>query len=227
MYFLYSLILAAGFAVLLPRFLLDAARHGKYAAGFWERTGRLRAPDAGGRPVVWLHCVSVGETQAARPLVRALLERYPAHALVVSTTTLAGQRVAREVFGETAAAVFYFPFDWAVTVRRALRAINPRVVLVMETEIWPRFLRECRRRGVPVALVNGRISETSFRRYRLVRPFIRRALADLSLAVVQTDEDAARLRALGLAPGRVRVSGNVKFDADAATSTNERTVTDE
>ncbi|HYO62369.1 MAG TPA: 3-deoxy-D-manno-octulosonic acid transferase [Pyrinomonadaceae bacterium] len=217
MYFLYSVILAAGFALLLPRFLFDAARHGKYAAGFWERAGRLREPDSRGRPVVWLHCVSVGETQAARPLVRALLERYPAHALVVSTTTLTGQRVAREVFADTAAAVFYFPFDWALTVRRALRAINPSLVLVMETEIWPRFLRECRRRGTPVALVNGRLSETSFRRYKLVRPFIRRALGDLALAVMQTDEDAARACALGLAPERVRVAGNVKFDADAAT----------
>ena len=226
MYFLYSIILAAGFAALLPRFLFDAARHGKYAAGFRERTGRLRAPDAGGRPVVWLHCVSVGETQAARPLARALLERYPTHALVVSTTTLAGQRVAREVFGCDAAAVFYFPFDWALTVRRALRVVNPRLVLVMETEIWPRFLRECRRRGVPAALVNGRISETSFRRYKLARPFIRRALNDLSLAVMQTEEDAARVRALGLAPERVHVSGNVKFDADDATSPGERAVTD-
>ncbi len=173
MYFLYSILLGIGVLALLPRFLLDAARHGKYAAGLSERAGSLPRFDAGGQPVVWLHCVSVGEAQAARPLARALLEEYPHHALVVTTTTLTGQRVAREAFKGQAARVFYFPFDWAWSVRRALRALNPSVVLLMETELWPRFFRECRRRGVPLALVNGRISEKSFGRYRLIRPFIR------------------------------------------------------
>ncbi|MBV8859690.1 MAG: 3-deoxy-D-manno-octulosonic acid transferase [Acidobacteria bacterium] len=214
MYFLYSILLGIGVLALLPRFLLDAARHGKYAAGLGERAGSLPKFDAGGRPVVWLHCVSVGEAQAARPLARALLEEYPGHALVVSTTTLTGQRVAREAFKGRAALVFYFPFDWAWSVRRALRAVNPSVVLLMETELWPRFFRECRRRGVSVALVNGRISEKSFGRYKLIRPFIRRVLSDLSLAAVQTEADAARLVELGLAPERARVTGNVKFDIE-------------
>jgi 3-deoxy-D-manno-octulosonic-acid transferase len=216
MYFLYSILLGIGVLALLPRFLLDAARHGKYAAGLGERAGSLPKFDAGGRPVVWLHCVSVGEAQAARPLARALLEEYPGHALVVSTTTLTGQRVAREAFKGQAALVFYFPFDWAWSVRRALRAVNPSVVLLMETELWPRFFRECRRRGVPLALVNGRISEKSFGRYKLIRPFIRRVLSELSLAAMQTEADAERLVALGLAPERARVTGNVKFDIEAA-----------
>lgn len=216
MYFLYSLLLAAGVAALLPRFLLDAVRHGKYAAGFGERAGSLPPFEAGGRAVVWLHCVSVGEAQAARPLARAILEQYPGHALVVSTTTQTGQRVAREVFKEQAALVFYFPFDWAWSVRRTLKRIRPSAVLVMETELWPRFFRECRRRGVPVALVNGRISEKSFGRYRRIRFFIKRVLADLQLGVMQTEADAARIRALGLDASRVRVSGNVKFDMEDA-----------
>ncbi|HEX8353105.1 MAG TPA: 3-deoxy-D-manno-octulosonic acid transferase [Pyrinomonadaceae bacterium] len=214
MYLLYSILLGIGVAALLPRFLLDAARHGKYAAGLGERAGSLPRLDAGGRRVVWLHCVSVGEAQAARPLARALLEEHPRLALVVSTTTLTGQRVAREVFRGQAERVFYFPFDWAWSVRRALRAVDPSAVLVMETELWPRFFRECRRRGVPVALVNGRVSEKSFGRYKLIRPFIRRVLADLSLAAAQSEADAARLVALGLAPGRVRVAGNIKFDIE-------------
>jgi 3-deoxy-D-manno-octulosonic-acid transferase len=215
MYFLYSILLTLGFALLLPRFLFDALRHGKYAAGFRQRTGSLPVMAAGGggdKPVVWLHCVSVGETQAARPLARALLERFPAHALVVSTTTLTGQRVAREAFAGMAAEVFYFPFDWAWSVRRALRRVRPSAVLVMETELWPRFLRECRKGGVRLAVVNGRISEKSFRRYRLVLPFIGRVLNDLDLAVMQSEPDAERARALGLAPDKVRVSGNIKFD---------------
>src|ERR687889_542475 len=93
-------------------------------------------------PVFLLHCVSVGETQAARPLARALAARFPSHALVVSTTTLTGQRVAREAFAGDASLVFYFPFDWKWSVRRALRRVRPSAVLVMETELWPRFFRE-------------------------------------------------------------------------------------
>ena len=96
MYLLYSILLGIGVIALLPRFLLDAARHGKYAAGLGERAGSLPRFEAGGRHVIWIHCVSVGEAQAARPLVRELLEEHPGHALVVSTTTLTGQRVARE-----------------------------------------------------------------------------------------------------------------------------------
>src|SRR5579885_1380453 len=215
MYFLYSILLGVGVLAPLPRFLFDAARHGKYAAGFRERAGALPRFDAGGRPVVWLHCVSVGEAQAARPLARAIIEAHPRHALVVSTTTQTGQRVAREAFGD-AALVFYFPFDWAWSVRRALRKINPSAVLVMETELWPRFFRECHARGVPVALVNGRVSEKSFRRYRLIKFFIRRVLSDLSLAAMQTEADAERVRALGIRPERVRVTGNVKFDIEDA-----------
>jgi 3-deoxy-D-manno-octulosonic-acid transferase len=218
MYFLYSILLGVGVLALLPRFLFDALRHGKYAAGLRERAGKIPKLDSEGRPVVWLHCVSVGEAQAARPLARALLARYANHALVVSTTTLTGQRVAREAFAGDAALVFYFPFDWAWSVRRALRAVNPSAVLVMETELWPRFFRECGRRGVPVALVNGRVSEKSFGRYRLIRFFIRRILSDLTLAAMQTESDASRVRALGLAPERIRVTGNVKFDIEEAGS---------
>jgi 3-deoxy-D-manno-octulosonic-acid transferase len=216
MLLLYSLLLTLGIIALLPVFAWDALRHGKYVEGLRERAGGVGDIDSGGRPVIWLHCVSVGETQAARPLARALVERFPTHALVVSTTTLTGQRVAREAFRGLAASVFYFPFDWAWSVRRALNAVNPSVVLLMETELWFRFLDECRARGISVALVNGRLSERSFSRYKMIRGFVRRALGTLSLAVMQTESDAARLRELGIASDRVRVSGNVKFDADDA-----------
>jgi 3-deoxy-D-manno-octulosonic-acid transferase len=213
MYFFYSLLLTIGIVALLPRFLYDALRHGKYIEGLRQRLGQLSFSNQTGRPVIWLHCVSVGETQAARPLAQAILKKFPSHNLVVSTVTLTGQRVAREVFGRDAAAVFYFPFDWAWSVRRALGSINPTCVLIMETELWPNFLRECRRREIPVALVNGRLSEGSFRRYKLIRRFTARIVNCLDLALMQAETDAERIRALGLSNERVRVSGNVKFDA--------------
>jgi 3-deoxy-D-manno-octulosonic-acid transferase len=215
MYLLYSLLLTLGVIALLPRLAYDAFRHGKYVTGLRERLGRLPAIETRGRPVIWLHCVSVGETQAARPLARALLRKFPSHALVVSTITLTGQRLAREVFREEAAAVFYFPFDWSWSVRRALRQVNPTAVLIMETELWPRFMRECHARRIRLALVNGRLSERSFGRYRLIPSFISRVVSDLDLALMQSEADAVRIRALGLAPERVVVSGNIKFDAGA------------
>src|SRR5438128_266125 len=186
MYFVYSLLLAIGFIALIPRFLFDALRHGKYVAGFRERLGQLPDLANKARPRIWIHCVSVGETQAARPLVSALRHRFPSHNIVVSTTTLTGQKLAREVFRNDAEAVFYFPFDWACTTRRALRTVDPAAVLIMETELWPRFLHECRKRDVPVSLVNGRISDASFHRYRWIRPFIRRVVDDVNLALMQS-----------------------------------------
>ena len=218
MYFLYSLLLTIGLVALLPRFLYDALRHGKYIEGLRQRLGQLPNINREGRPTIWLHCVSVGETQAARAVAQALLKKFPSHQLVVSTITLTGQRVAREVFGQSAAAVFYFPFDWAWSVRRALASINPRCVLIMETELWPNFLRECRRREIRVALVNGRLSEGSFGRYKLIRRFTARIVSCLDLALMQSEADAVRIRALGLASDRVRVSGNVKFDAGVGAS---------
>ncbi|MBA3320695.1 MAG: 3-deoxy-D-manno-octulosonic acid transferase [Pyrinomonadaceae bacterium] len=224
MYFLYSLLLTLGLCALLPFFLLAALRHGKYLAGLGERLGGVAPLNTGGCPVIWLHCVSVGEAQAARPLAQALLSRYPSHALVVSTTTLTGQQLAREVFRDSAAAIFYFPLDWKWTVRRTLRSIRPALVLIMETELWPRFLRECHALDIPVALVNGRVSERSFRGYRRLGPLIRRTVNDLSLALTQTEGDAARLRALGLPAERIQVSGNVKFDVEFAAGDQALTV---
>src|SRR5688500_2183518 len=168
MFILYSLLLSAAFVLMLPLFLL---RREKYAAGIRERTGMIPELDRDGRPVIWLHAVSVGETNAARPLVDAIRERFPNHGLVVSTTTKTGQELARNIFKDKTDAVVYFPFDWRFSVRRALGAINPSVVLVMETESWPRFFREVKASGAKLVIVNGRLSERSLKRYRIAKSF--------------------------------------------------------
>jgi 3-deoxy-D-manno-octulosonic-acid transferase len=220
-YFVYSLLLTLGFIALLPRFAIDAMRSGKYVTGLRQRLGKLPTINQTGQQVIWLHCVSVGETQAAQSLVRALRTEFPNHCLVVSTTTVTGQQVARKIFADDAALVFYFPIDLAWVVRRVLRAVQPSAVLIMETELWPRLLRECRARKIPVALLNGRISETSFRRYQLIRPFMRRMLGDLTIALMQSEKDAARIRELGLPGERIALPGNLKFDS-AETAIDER-----
>lgn len=213
MYFIYSLLLAVGFLILLPRFLYDALRHGKYVAGFRERLGTLSP--ANGQALIWIHCVSVGETQAARPLVLELKKQLPNRRIAISTTTLTGQSLAREIFKNDAEKIFYFPFDWRWSVRRTLKALRPEAVLIMETELWPGFLRECERQQIPVVILNGRLSERSFRRYRLFRGFMSQVLRGVSLAIMQTEADAGRLRSLGIAAEKVQVSGSLKFDAGA------------
>jgi 3-deoxy-D-manno-octulosonic-acid transferase len=220
MYFVYRLLLTLGFLVLIPRFLFDALRHGKYVAGFSERLGKLSPLKETGRAVVWLHCVSVGETQAARPLVEGIRTRFPEHTIVVSTTTLTGQKLARELFQSETAKVFYFPFDWTRTVRRALNPLPPGLVLIMETEIWPAFLRECEERKIPVAIVNGRLSPQSFRRYMWIKRFLKRVLKGVTLAVMQNEKDAERIRALGMNHDKIIVSGNMKFDAGSMAPSN-------
>lgn len=221
MYLAYSLLLSLGLLVLIPHFLFQALAHGKYVEGLRQRFGLL--PTIARRPVIWLHCVSVGETQAARPLVDEIKRQFPRHALVVSTITRTGQNLARDVFGTQAERVVYFPFDWRWTARRALRTINPDAVLIMETELWPNFLRECQAREIPVALVNGRISRQSFRRYSLIKFFLKRMLRSLTVAVMQSEVDAGRLQDLGIPADRIHTAGNLKFDAKEVSAATETT----
>ncbi|MFN2515675.1 MAG: 3-deoxy-D-manno-octulosonic acid transferase [Pyrinomonadaceae bacterium] len=213
MYFIYSLLLGLGFLVLIPRFAFDAFRHGKYVAGFRERLGSVTPMPKDGRPVVWLHCVSVGETQAARPLVQGIRKRFPEYAIAISTITLTGQKLAREILKHEADKVFYFPFDWRWIARKTLKAINPAAVLLVERELWPGFLRECQAQQIPVAIVNGRLSERSFRRYGWIKSFMSRVLGGIKVAIMQTEDDAQRFRALGMDPDKTFVCGSLKFDA--------------
>ncbi len=217
MYFIYSVLLTLAFIILLPRFLFDAFRHGKYVAGFRERLGSVQPPDKRDIPLIWIHAVSVGETQAARPLVKELKTRFPNFGLVFSTTTRTGQELARDIFINDAEKIFYFPFDWRWSVRRTLKAIRPSAIVILETELWPAFLRECSSQQIPVAIVNGRLSGQSFRRYSLIRGFISRVLNSLSLTIMQTETDANRVCELGIDRNRVKVSGTLKFDAGALT----------
>ena len=223
MYLVYSIVLTIGFILLLPKFLVDAILKGKYAAGFCERLGFVPNFDSRGKPVVWIHCVSVGEANAARQLAQRIKRDFADHSIVISTTTRTGQQLARTAFGEIADLVFYFPFDWRFAVRRTLSRIKPSVVLLMETEIWMNFIRETHNNGTHLAIVNGRLSERSFKRFTYIKGFMRRVLANLDLAVMQEKADADRLIFLGTPANKVKVSGNLKFDHDLADSEMELT----
>ncbi|HKP86750.1 MAG TPA: glycosyltransferase N-terminal domain-containing protein, partial [Blastocatellia bacterium] len=217
MYFLYSLAFSLLFLAMLPYFIYQAIRHGKYAASFKQRMGWLPAKlENDSRQTVWVHAVSVGEFLAAKPLIERIRREMPESRIVVSTTTLTGQRLASNQADAPYDATFYFPFDWSFTVRRALVRVNPSMVIILETEIWPNFLRECRRLRVATIIANGRISPRSFARYRRVRRFLSRALEDLTLLLMQSEADAERASALGAPTDRVRVCGNLKYDVGVA-----------
>ena len=212
---LYSLLLAVGLVVCSPWWL---ARMVRYRAGMAKRLGRvpaeLRAAVAG-RQVVWVHAVSVGEVLAATRLVAELEAALGAGwVVVVSTTTATGQALARERFG--AARVFYYPLDFAWAVRATLRALQPKMLVLMESELWPRMLVECGRARVPVAVVNARVSDRSYARGMRVRAVWGRVLRRVDLFLAQSEEDARRLVAMGARVEAVRAIGNLKYDVRAA-----------
>jgi len=210
----YSLALLLVLVLGAPWWLLRMATSGKYREGLGERLGRVPARIRAwltGAPLIWIHAVSVGEVLAASRLIEDLAQRLPAWQIVVSTTTRTGQKLARERFG--AQRVFYFPLDFAFAVRSWLRALRPRLLILAETEFWPRMLTECRRADVLVAVVNARISDRSWPRYRRLKRLWQPLLSGLSAAQAQTDLDAERLAALGTR--NVQVGGNLKFDVRA------------
>lgn len=213
MYLVYSTLILVFFVVASPYFLYQALRYRKYVGNLRQRLGYLPVSfNLDGDESIWIHAVSVGEVLTARALVGELRARYPALRLFLSTTTLTGYQVARSNLHDIDG-VFYFPFDLGFIVNRILHLVRPRLFVMMETELWPNLLRACRRRGVKTVLVNGRISSRSYPRYRLIRPFFRRVLANVDRFCAQSEESARRLIDLGAEPDRVTVTGSLKFDS--------------
>lgn len=206
----YSLAWHAALPLVLLRLAWRSRRQPAYRRHLGERLGRL--PQQPAHPVIWLHGVSVGETRAAAGLIRALLARYPQHHILLTHMTPTGRAAGEELFGgEARVSRAYLPYDLPWAVAAFLRRARPALGLVMETELWPNLFAACARAGVPVALINARLSERSARGYRRIGGLTREALRNLGLVAAQTPEDAERLSALGAR--RVEVTGNIKFDA--------------
>ncbi|MHC4830110.1 MAG: 3-deoxy-D-manno-octulosonic acid transferase [Planctomycetota bacterium] len=180
-------------------------------AGVRERLGIRLPRREGERPVIWVHGVSVGEVIAAKPLVQEIQRRLPGFDIAISTTTGTGIEVARKRFPDQLC--FFYPLDLSFAVRRVVRAIRPSLIVLIELEIWPNFLRAAAKQGTPVVIANGRISEKSLRGYRRVQWLLRRPLSRIARFCVQTDTYADRFRALGVGDERLVVTGSVKYDA--------------
>lgn len=213
---LYTAGLSLYLAARLPGFVAAGLRRGKYDVPRRLRESLLGPPPVrrGEPPAVWVHACSLGEVLAARPLVMGLRERFPGRRLVMSTVTRTGFDIAQGRLAGCLDALFYFPFDLPRPVGRALAAVQPGVVVIVETEIWPNFLAACYRRGAAVAWVNARVSERAFSRYRLAAPLLSPLLAQAALVVARTDEDSRRLKVMGAREERTVVAGNLKYDRD-------------
>ena len=213
MYLLYSTLLAIVLFLSLPYWIVQMLRHGKYRHGLGERLGIVPAR-LSGQPfphALWIHAVSVGEVLAISGLVERLRSSFPEYRVVVSTTTDTGQRLARKRFGEKN--VFFFPLDFKFAIRPYLQLLRPALIVVAETEFWPNFLRLSHQSGARIAIVNARISDRSLPGYRRFRRVFARILNHVDLFLTQTSDDTRRLQLIGANSERVRVSGNLKFDA--------------
>jgi 3-deoxy-D-manno-octulosonic-acid transferase len=212
--FFYNIALLTALVAGSPWWLWRMATTQKYREGLLERLGRVRPlRDREDRPLIWIHAVSVGEVLAVTRLVKTLDAALPEYFVAISTTTRTGQALARERFGPNR--VFYCPLDLPWAVRRYLNVLQPRLLVLAETEFWPNLLNGCFRRGITVAVVNARISDRSWPRYRLMRSFFRPLLGRIAGVLAQSEIDAGRLKAIGCQPDRVTVAGNLKFDVRA------------
>ena len=213
MYLFYSFILLFYFVALLPVIAYKRLRYRKPLGTSADRFGYIsEAVNPNQEPSIWIHAVSVGEVLAARALLQDLRQHYPNHRLVISTTTVTGREVAEQL-QDSVDSVFYAPLDFSWFVTRALDRVVPEMVVFIDTEIWPNWLLACRRRGVRTVIVNARISDRSYRRYRIVQPFMKRALANLDFVCAQTQSWGQRFVELGFPSANLVVTGSLKFDA--------------
>ncbi|SDE29844.1 3-deoxy-D-manno-octulosonic acid transferase [Desulfuromonas thiophila] len=217
MYLLYDLLVSLTLLLLAPGYLVLGWLRRKPRQGLAQRLGCFPADHFAalrGRPVIWIHAVSVGETRAAVPLIRHLRQRWPRAALVLSSVTETGHQIAGGIAEVDAR--LYFPVDSGLVIRRVLDRVQPDLVLIVETELWPQFIRQCHLRRIPLALVNGRISDRSFPRYHAVRRLLRPLLSQIACFCMQSAIDAERIARLGAPAERILTTGNLKFDPAGA-----------
>jgi len=220
MAFLTDLLYFIFFVAASPYFIYKMFQTGKYRAGLAERLGAVKPRDSE-KPCVWIHGVSVGEVQAARPFIEEFKKRHPDWEIVISSTTKTGIEIARNSFREEK--VIYFPLDFSFVTSSVIKKINPRAILLMELEVWPNFLRSAEKSGAKTLIINGRISEKAFilqkRFWKLIEPSYRR----IAHICVQTHLYANRLKQLGVEPGKIDITGTMKYDS-VQTDIDEDTV---
>jgi len=219
-YAAYNLIGMGLFLSLFPPFLLYTRATGKYRLQLAQRLGHYSEQTLKhikGTPRIWIHAVSVGEVTAATAIIEALKESFPGSAVILSTMTEQGYEIAQQRYSSEVTCILA-PIDTVFSTRRSIRRIRPDILVLMETELWPIWLNQASRQGIPTALVNGRLSVRSYSGYRKIRPLMRSVFADIDVLSMISSADAARVQDLGADGARIRVHGNAKYDGliDAA-----------
>ncbi|MCW3061614.1 MAG: 3-deoxy-D-manno-octulosonic-acid transferase [Capsulimonas sp.] len=222
MYALYTTLLSIWLLAMAPVLLYNAFRHKKHLPKLRQRMGRLpESLRADGRPILWIHACSVGETLSVQGLAASLHGRFPEARLIFSTITASGNAIAHERYEALYGPgnIFFFPVDLPSVAGNVLDFIKPSALIVVDTEIWPNVVHQAKKRGVPVVMVNGRIAAKSFRQYLWVQPMLAKVLGEYAALLMKSPEDAARIQRLGAPPSKIAMSGNLKYDqtpADAA-----------
>jgi 3-deoxy-D-manno-octulosonic-acid transferase len=207
---IYSVFFYLLTPLIVARLLYRAVKAPAYRLRWAERFGFV-SPVSSDKKTIWVHAVSVGETLAAVPLVKALQERYPDYRLIVTCMTPTGSERVKAAFGDSVDHC-YAPYDMPDSVARFLNRVEPKILIIMETELWPNTIAACHKRNIPVLLANGRLSEKSTTAYRRIQPLVRPMLTQLSAVAAQHGDDGARFTDLGLANSALTVTGNIKFD---------------
>lgn len=219
MRYIYTVLFYCSLPFILLRLLWRARNNPAYAACWAERFGFLPKSIAPGG--IWIHAVSVGESLAAVPIIKALQKSHPHIPVLVTTTTPTGADRVRAAFGDQVA-LSYIPYDLPVALNRFLDTCQPRLLILMETELWPNLLHICGSRKIPVFLANGRLSTHSAQRYQRIASITREMLQNITLLAVQTQTEAERFIALGLNPTRVEITGSIKFDLELPNDLSDR-----
>ncbi|MFA6320416.1 MAG: 3-deoxy-D-manno-octulosonic acid transferase [Candidatus Omnitrophota bacterium] len=198
----------------LPTLIFKGKLHGDFGErfGFYGREKRAALAQAKG--AIWIQAVSVGEVALCRSLVPMMREKFPQHPIVFSTITKTGNELARKLFSKDAV-IIYFPLDFSFVVKKVIRMIKPKMYVMVETEIWPNFLKTIERNTIPAILINGRISDKSFGKYEMARPFLQKIIKNMNSLCMQSKTDADRIIKMGAAAEKVKVTGNMKFDVPA------------
>lgn len=217
---IYTVLFYLSLPVILLRLLWRARKNPAYAKRWPERFGVI--PHIPKKNGIWLHAVSVGESLAAIPLIKALQQKYPDLPIIITNTTPTGAERIQATFKKDEVAQFYLPYDIPMALQLFLNKIQPRLAILMETELWPNLLYLCGQRGIPVMLANARLSARSARGYQRIASLTRGMLQNISLLAVQTQTEADRFIALGLKPDRVQVTGSIKFDLEIPSDLTQR-----
>ena len=217
---LYDIVFLIFSIIYLPVLIFKGKLHREFPERFgrYDKVKERALLSGGGR--IWIQAVSVGEVTVCKSLISLLRERFPGHDLVLSTITKAGNDLAKNLFSKDAI-IIYFPLDFSFTVKKAIKYIKPDIYIMIETEIWPNLLSELSRNSVPSVMINGRISDRSIGKYRLVKPFLKNVLSKVRAFCMQDSIDAERVISLGASSDRVHITGNMKFDAEVPYNTKD------